>query len=130
MVFAERIRVLTRSEPASITRSDAHARIVQPIRRCTQTYPRQVRMKRGFRIVIVLPILLAWGTGPSVSFARQTGWQPSPGHTQIPIWPGSPPDARPIDGPEIAGTVIDDMAIRAWLATSRGPTSTRSRSRR
>jgi len=65
-------------------------------------------MKRGFRIVIVLPILLAWGTGPSVSFARQTGWQPSPGHTQIPIWPGSPPDARPIDGPEIAGTVIDD----------------------
>ncbi|MEO8130521.1 MAG: alpha/beta hydrolase [Bryobacteraceae bacterium] len=27
-------------------------------------------------------------------FAQKTGWQPSPGHSQVPIWPGTPPDAR------------------------------------
>src|SRR5206468_2618660 len=27
-------------------------------------------------------------------FAQKPGWQPSPGHTQIPIWPGTPPDAQ------------------------------------
>src|SRR4029079_6403686 len=26
---------------------------------------------------------------------------------QIPIWPGAAPDARPVEGPEIAGTVVD-----------------------
>ncbi len=25
---------------------------------------------------------------------QKPGWQPSPGHTQIPIWPGTPPDAQ------------------------------------
>jgi acetyl esterase/lipase len=27
-------------------------------------------------------------------------WQPSPGHTQIPIWPAAAPGARPVPGPE------------------------------
>jgi acetyl esterase/lipase len=27
-------------------------------------------------------------------FARKPGWQPSPGHTQVPIWPGTAPDAQ------------------------------------
>jgi len=27
-------------------------------------------------------------------------WQPSKGHSQIPIWPGTPPDALPATGPE------------------------------
>lgn len=27
-------------------------------------------------------------------------WEPSPGHVQIPIWPGKPPDALPAKGPE------------------------------
>lgn len=31
-------------------------------------------------------------------------WQPSAGHTQLPIWPGTPPDARPINGPETLST--------------------------
>jgi acetyl esterase/lipase len=26
--------------------------------------------------------------------AQEPGWQPSPGHTQVPIWPGTVPDAR------------------------------------
>jgi acetyl esterase/lipase len=27
-------------------------------------------------------------------FAQKTGWQPSPGHAQVPIWPATPPDAQ------------------------------------
>src|SRR3989440_10415998 len=27
-------------------------------------------------------------------------WQSSPGHTQVPIWPGTAPDAQPVAGPE------------------------------
>ncbi|HEV2579150.1 MAG TPA: alpha/beta hydrolase [Acidobacteriaceae bacterium] len=30
----------------------------------------------------------------------QTGWQPTPGHPQLPIWPGAIPDAAPVLGPE------------------------------
>ena len=37
----------------------------------------------------------------------QAAWQPSPGHTQLPIWPGAAPDARPVEGPEVSGTVVD-----------------------
>ncbi len=32
--------------------------------------------------------------------AQQTTWQPSPGHTQVPIWPGAMPDQQPVAGPE------------------------------
>ena len=37
----------------------------------------------------------------SGSLSAQTNvWQPSPGHTQVPIWPGAVPDAQPVPGPE------------------------------
>ena len=64
--------------------------------------------------------------------AAQTGWQPSQGHTQVPIWPGVIPDARPVDGPEVAGWVEEpaDRAKSTWLAANPGPTSIRSRNRR
>ena len=32
--------------------------------------------------------------------AQTPVWQPSPGHTQVPIWPGKVPDAQPATGPE------------------------------
>jgi acetyl esterase/lipase len=32
--------------------------------------------------------------------AEPVGWQPSPGHTQIPIWPGVAPDLQSVPGPE------------------------------
>ncbi len=32
--------------------------------------------------------------------AEPTLWQPSPGHTQIPIWPGAAPDETSVPGPE------------------------------
>jgi acetyl esterase/lipase len=34
-------------------------------------------------------------------------WQPSQGHKQVPIWPGVVPDARPVERPEVSGTVVD-----------------------
>jgi acetyl esterase/lipase len=34
--------------------------------------------------------------------AQTTGWQPSSGHTQLPIWPGTVPDPQPVAGPEAA----------------------------
>lgn len=34
--------------------------------------------------------------------AQSTVWQPSPGHTQLPIWPGAAPDPQPVKGPETA----------------------------
>ena len=42
-------------------------------------------------------------------FAAQTGWQPAPGHQQVPIWPGDVPDAQPVEGPEVFGTVVDEV---------------------
>ena len=32
--------------------------------------------------------------------AEPVGWQPSPGHTQIAIWPGAAPDVQSVPGPE------------------------------
>src|SRR5512135_1039408 len=36
--------------------------------------------------------------------AQRPVWQPSPGHTQVQIWPGVAPDAQPAPGPEYAET--------------------------
>jgi acetyl esterase/lipase len=52
--------------------------------------------------------------------AQTTAWQPSPGHTQIPIWPGSAPDARPAKGPETVTTTGKESLVagRPWIAVS------------
>ena len=48
--------------------------------------------------------------------AQTTVWQPSPGQTQVPIWPGAVPDAVPVAGPEDTGTVKDPLvAGRPWV---------------
>src|SRR5215469_5404573 len=48
-----------------------------------------------------LPLLLAACLRISISaHSQSTGWQPTPGHPQIPIWPGAIPDAAPVLGPE------------------------------
>ena len=43
--------------------------------------------------------------------AQTSGWQPSPGHTQIPIWPGAAPDARPVAGPETVESSGKDFLV-------------------
>ena len=47
--------------------------------------------------------------------AQTPVWQPSPGHTQLPIWPGNVPDARPARGPEHMGADTKDLvAGKPW----------------
>src|SRR5580692_10145176 len=50
--------------------------------------------------------------------AQTSAWQPSPGHTQIPIWPVSAPDPQTVNGPETAKTtakVTDLVAGSPWI---------------
>jgi len=71
------------------------------------------------RTRIAAALLICAAAGPRLCAAQ--GWQPSAGHTQLPIWPGAAPDAGPADGPEIAGTVVDDagkprlVGGRPWI---------------
>ncbi len=53
--------------------------------------------------------------------AQQRAWQPSPGHTQVPIWPGAVPDAQPVPGPEemiVTGPRDHLVAGRPWTYES------------
>jgi acetyl esterase/lipase len=45
----------------------------------------------------------------SAAMAQTSGWQPSPGRTQIAIWPGAAPDAQPVAGPETVWTDSKEM---------------------
>ncbi len=43
-------------------------------------------------------------------------WQPSPGHTQVAIWPGAVPDAQPVTGPETTATETKDLVAGSpWV---------------
>src|ERR1700734_1616853 len=59
------------------------------------------RARPNMRVVMKLLVL---GVVTVLTFsqlrAQQAVWQPSPGHEQLPIWPGTAPDARPMKGPE------------------------------
>jgi acetyl esterase/lipase len=51
--------------------------------------------------------------------AQKPIWQPSPGHTQVPLWPGKTPDAEfgPLANSETVETVTKSpVAGRPWLA--------------
>lgn len=73
------------------------------------------------RVGATLLVLLAFADGGASTAAGQSAWQPSPGHTQMPIWPGVIPDARPIAGREMSGTVVDStgrpklVGGRPWI---------------
>jgi len=58
-------------------------------------------------LIFALSVVSAFG-----SLGGQTlGWQPSPGHTQVPIWPGAVPDAQPVAGPEVATTTGKEFLV-------------------
>jgi len=54
-------------------------------------------------LIFALFVVFAFG-GLS---AQTPVWQPSPGHTQVPIWPGAVPDAQPVAGPEVFANGTD-----------------------
>ena len=64
-------------------------------------------MTARFRLRTSLLGCLALAGGVPGLAAAQAAWQPSPGHTQVPIWPSVAPGAQPARGPEVAGTVVD-----------------------
>jgi acetyl esterase/lipase len=45
-------------------------------------------------------------------------WQPSPGHTQLPLWPGLPPRASAAPDSESFGTVATSVAGKPWVYVS------------
>jgi acetyl esterase/lipase len=55
----------------------------------------------------VLSMLMGFAAVASAHAHAQTAWQPTAGHTQVAIWPGTPPNARRVIGTEVAGTVVD-----------------------
>jgi acetyl esterase/lipase len=56
-------------------------------------------------------MLFTWGC----LHAQKPAWQPSPGHTQVPIWPGTAPHARPIPDAEVTAAGESLVASRPWL---------------
>src|SRR5258708_33290757 len=56
--------------------------------------------------IVMEPLLLALCVvfAPGGLSAQTPAWQPSPGHTQVPIWPGAVPDPQPVAGPEVTTT--------------------------
>src|SRR5262249_53834914 len=71
---------------------------------------------------VVTPLIALWLATPCDG---QTAWQPAAGLTQVPIWPGAPPNARPLDKPEVAATVVDSagrprpVAGKPWVYVDR-----------
>jgi len=62
-----------------------------------------------------------------LSGAETLAWQPSPGHTQVPIWPaGAIPDPQPSTGPETMTPGENLVAGRPWssLTNVSSPTMT------
>src|SRR6202043_2386737 len=58
-------------------------------------------------LIFALCVVFAFGD----LSAQTPGWQPSPGHTQVPIWPGTVPDAQPVAGPEVAKTTGKEFLV-------------------
>ena len=64
-------------------------------------------------LIFALSVVFAFG-GQS---AQTPAWQPSPGRTQVLIWPGAAPDPQPVAGPEDATQVKDHLvAGRPWVS--------------
>jgi acetyl esterase/lipase len=58
-------------------------------------------------LIFALSVVFASGGLNAQTFL----WQPSPGHTQVPIWPGAVPDPQPASGPEIAQTTGKEFLV-------------------
>jgi len=71
--------------------------------------------------ILGLPLLLSL----AAPCAAQSAWQPGPGLVEVPLWPGVAPNARPLQEPEISGTVVDAegrprlVAGKPWVYVDR-----------
>ena len=68
--------------------------------------------------IAMRPLIFALRVVPAFASlrAQKPAWQPSPGHTQVPIWPGVIPDAQPAEAPEAATTINEKLvAGKPWL---------------
>ena len=80
-------------------------------------------MRQRHRVVLALTVLLALGCARAET--AQSAWQPSPGHTQVPIWPGAIPDAQPEKGAEVVTKALDSVGRpqlvggRPWIYIDR-----------
>jgi acetyl esterase/lipase len=63
------------------------------------------------------PLILAFCVlcAPFALQARAGVWQPSPGHRQIPIWPGAVPDGAPTTKPEFVEQAENLVGGKPWL---------------
>jgi acetyl esterase/lipase len=76
---------------------------------------------KSFIIVLCVVFL------PAFLEAQTNVWQPSPGHTQVPIWPGTPPDAdlQHVTGPEYVTNIISPKGKPlTWVRNVTCPTMT------
>ena len=64
-------------------------------------------MRVRYRMGIAPLTFLSVAIGAPALAAAQAPWQPSPGHTQVAIWPGEVPGARAMKGAELSATVVD-----------------------
>jgi acetyl esterase/lipase len=57
---------------------------------------------KGGRLIVSRALMFAVCVVLACGAARAAtrAWQPSPGHTQVPIWPSAVPDAQAVPGPE------------------------------
>src|SRR6266705_3320749 len=74
-------------------------------------------MENAVKLLIVTLCVVSALRGLS---AQAPAWEPSPGHTQISIWSGMPPDAHQVSGAEVATTTMNDhrVAGRPWTYIS------------
>jgi acetyl esterase/lipase len=69
-------------------------------------------MQNKFFAAIVLALVFATASSGQVANAQtSSAWQPSSGHTQIPIWPKGAPDAKPNPPAEADTTTSKDNLI-------------------
>jgi len=64
-------------------------------------------MKREARLAKSALALILMVGGCDRPGAEAAPWRPSAGHREVPIWPGTPPDAQPVAAPENASSKLD-----------------------
>ncbi len=78
-------------------------------------------MPRSIHLLLTL-VVLALTSHAAAAQQHLAPWQPSPGHKQIPIWPGAAPDAVTYDGPEYSQKVErkeELVAGKPWISAER-----------